>query len=204
MQSVEPIVVEKARLGGSGKSIKQCNRGRVVSIMIDPELKYCQTCDDEYRADMEKCGVCGRDLISGQQLRAIEEARRQQLESRQVELRPDDDLVNLRKGPLLDMKHISNLLRAERIGSLVVGDEGSCGKGCCAKDFFLQVRRQDAMDAVAILEKEHRRATGLDYHDVRHADNIFNPEADEAVCPACGHAFATSNTVCPDCGLSFG
>jgi len=172
--------------------------------MIDPELKYCPKCDDEYRADIARCAGCGVPLITGRQRLEMEEQRRRRLEGRDAELSAEDDMVNLRKGPLGEMRHLENLLRAERIPALLVGDESSCGKGCCASTFYLQVRRQDAMDAVGILEAEHRRATGLCHHDTTHADSVFDPEAGEAVCPACGHAFPTTTSECPECGLCFG
>jgi uncharacterized OB-fold protein len=54
-----------------------------------------------------------------------------------------------------------------------------------------------------ILADEFRRSTALDHHDISHADNIFDPLAAEAVCPACGHSFSPSVGACPDCGLQF-
>jgi len=40
--------------------------------------------------------------------------------------------------------------------------------------------------------------------DVNEAGTELNQDAGEAVCPACGFAFATTTTTCPDCGLCFG
>jgi hypothetical protein len=172
--------------------------------MIDPDLKYCPQCNDEYRAEIEKCAVCNIDLITGQQKMEMEEARRRKLESRSVELSPDDDLVVIRRGGLSDMRHLADLLDKEKIGSLIIGDEKTCGQSCCPSVYDLSIRREDAMDAIQMIEEDHKRATGLAYHDNADDDAVFNPQAGAAKCPACGHTFPTTQTTCPDCGLSFG
>lgn len=172
--------------------------------MIDPELKYCPNCNDEYRAEVESCASCGLVLILGNDRIAMEEARRQKLSSRRGELTPEDDLVAIHKAPLNDIKHIEELLTAERIGTQLAGDDQSCGKGCCPSNYFLLVRREDAEDALAIMHAEYQRMTALEHHDNGHADSVYDDSADEATCPACGHCFATTSTTCPDCGLCFG
>ena len=172
--------------------------------MIDPDLKYCPECDDEYRAEIEKCGVCGIDLITGLQKIEMAEERQRKLESRTAELNPDDDLVALRRGPLSEMRHLADLLHVENIGTLLAGDEKSCAKNCCPSVYNLLVKREDGMEAFHIIEEDHKRATGLAYHENTNGDIVFNPHAGKAQCPACGHAFPTTQTTCPDCGLSFG
>jgi len=172
--------------------------------MIDPELKYCVQCNDEYMPHIETCGVCGMKLLSGQEMLAREEARNRKLSSRPARITADDDLVSIRQGALQDMKHMEVLLQAERIPALLVGDESSCGKGCsCATSFILQVRREDAQDALMVLSEEFRKSTALDSHDITHADSVYNPLALEVTCPACGHRFPPAAGACPDCGLQF-
>ena len=178
--------------------------------MIEPDLKYCPKCNDEYRAEIEKCAVCGIDLITGAQRIAQEAARRQKLESRVKDLNPEDDLVSIRRGPLPDMRHLVNLLAGERIATLLVGDMKTCGKDrfgntlSTPTSYDLQVRREDAREALYIIEDEHRKTTGLEQYDNSNADAVFDPDAGQACCPACGHCFPTTETACPDCGLSFG
>jgi hypothetical protein len=172
--------------------------------MIDPDLKYCPNCNDEYRAEIERCAECGIDLITGQQKIEMEEARQQKLEGRTAELSPEDDLVGIRRGALTDMRYLAGLLNGEKIGTLLVGDENTCAKNCCPSVYNLLVKREDGMEALHIIEEEHKRATGLTHHESTNGDAIFNPHASEAQCPACGHSFPTTQTTCPDCGLSFG
>lgn len=169
--------------------------------MIEPELKYCPQCDDEYMPEIEKCHGCGVVLITGRQKMEVVEARRLRLEGRRGELSPDDDLVNLRRGPLAEMKQLEKVLGREVIPCLVAADDASCSGRCCPTNFFLQVRRDDIPDAVAALEQEFRRTTSLDEHDTTHAEMVFDPSAQAAVCPACGHSFAPTSASCPDCGL---
>jgi len=172
--------------------------------MIDPDLKYCPQCNDEYRAEIEKCAACSIDLITGRQKIEMAEAASKKLASRVRDISPDDDLVALRRGPLSDMRHLASLLNGENIGTLLAGDENTCGKGCCPTVYTLLVKRDDGMESLHIIEEEHRRTTGLEEYHHPDPDAIFNPDAGEACCPACGHSFPTSETTCPDCGLSFG
>ena len=178
--------------------------------MVEPELKYCPKCDDEYRAEIEKCAACGIDLITGQQKIEMAEALKKKLESRVSELSPDDDLVRIRRGILSEMRHLSNLLNDSRIGTLLVGDMTTCGKDrfgntlSTPTTYDLQIKREDAAEALHIVDEEHKRTTVLLEYDKFNVDAVFNPEAREACCPACGHSFPTTETSCPDCGLSFG
>ena len=178
--------------------------------MIDPDLKYCPECNDEYLAEIEECAVCVVELITGQQKIEMEEARQKKLATRTVELSPDDDLVGLRGGPLPEMRHLAELLDEEKIGTALIGDMKTCAKDrfgnstCCPTNYTLFVKREDGQDALHIIDEEHRKTTGLTHHDNANGDTVFNPHASEAQCPACGHAFPTTQTSCPDCGLSFG
>jgi len=177
--------------------------------MVEPDLKYCTRCNDEYRAEIERCAACGIDLITGQQIIDMEETRKKELENRVSDLNSDDDLVTIRRGPLPEMQHLSNLLDDQRIGTLLVGDVNTCGKDRFGNTlgtptaYDLLVRREEAMEALHILEEEHRRTTRLEEYEHSKADSGFNPAAAEACCPACGHSFPTTETTCPDCGLSF-
>ncbi len=168
------------------------------------EYNYCPKCNDEYLAHVTTCAACNVPLISGKAKVAVQQERSNFLASRKGELTPDDDIVAIHQGKLPDVKHVQGLLKRENIGSLVAGDEQSCGKGCCGGgSVMLQVRRDDAQAAMLILQKEHIRTTGLSGTDLTHAEAIFNADAAQAVCPACGASFSTENPICPECGLCF-
>lgn len=169
--------------------------------MIEHDLQYCPRCRDEYRQEITRCAACAIPLISGAELLGLEGSRSGSRNARKGALGPDDELVVLQQGSLADLKPIQALLAGERIGVLISGDQQACGKGCCGPKLHLQVRREDAADALALLAEEHRRTTGLAGHEMSFAEAVFDPGAGEAVCPACGFTFATISAVCPDCGL---
>ncbi|HCC53822.1 MAG TPA: hypothetical protein DEQ20_02695 [Desulfobulbaceae bacterium] len=173
--------------------------------MIEHDLKYCPKCRDEYRPEIETCATCALPLIQGADLAAMENKQGDSCRVRKGALTQDDQLVVIFQASLPEIKHLKSLLEAEQIGTLICKDSQACGSGGgCAPKFQLQVRQEEEQDALQVLAEEHRRVTVLAEHDVTHAEAVFNPEAEEAVCPACGFAFATTITTCPDCGLCFG
>ncbi len=169
----------------------------------DPDLQYCPQCDEEYRADFEICASCNVKLISGRDKVTAEEEAKAKLESRSMEIGPEDEIVNIRKGPLADMKQLQALLVGNTIPSLVVGENSNCGKGCCGGDFFLQIKVSDSQEAIEVLAQEFKRTTALESHDLSTVHAVFDTGAASSTCPACGVSFSTSESTCPDCGLCF-
>jgi len=177
--------------------------GVIMTLKIDPEMRYCLACDDEYMPHINKCGVCGADLITGRELLVKKQSRESELASRLGDLTEDDEIVTIFKAKVEEVKRIERLLKAENIGTLIVGDENTCGQGCCGGNVELRVRVQDARDAMTIIETDLDRTTMMHEHTA-YEDHGFNQEAKEHSCPACGTVFSTSETTCPDCGLCFG
>lgn len=169
----------------------------------DPDLQYCPQCDEEYREEIISCASCNVDLISGTEKLVMEKEAEMKLATRSMDISADDELANIRKGPLLDMKHLQGLLAKENIPSLVAGDKGSCGKGCCGGDMYLQIKMADGDDAMAVLAREFKRTTALDSHDLSNINAVFDTGAAKSICPACGFSFSTNSSTCPDCGLCF-
>ncbi len=171
-----------------------------MSLTIDPELNYCLTCREEYRADITLCAHCGESLVSGKEAQG-----RSQERGRMRDIVPGEPLVAIRKGAALQIKQLNAFLATEGIASLVSSDPDSFGKGCCGgAELLLEVREDELTEVLAALEKEHRKAAGLADFDHTFSDAVYNPQAEQATCPACGFTFSTSSTCCPDCGLCFG
>ena len=172
--------------------------------MIEQDLQYCPRCRDEYRPEITRCAACAIPLISGAELLALDGAHHTSRAARKGALTPDDELVVIQQGSLADLKPLRDLLEGERIGVLISGDQQACGKGCCGPKLHLQVRREDAADALGLLAAEHRRTTGLAGHEASFADAVFEAGDGETVCPACGFVFAADLPACPDCGIFLG
>lgn len=168
----------------------------------DPDLMYCPKCDEEYRAEIVMCAACNVELIGGGERLAQEETQKQKVDARSMAITNDDELANVRKGSLHDMKQLQTLLAKENIPSLLAGDGGS-GKGCCGDDLYLQIKVSDAEDAMRVLADDFKVKTSLDSHDLSTAHAVFDTGAESSTCPACGFSFSTSSSTCPDCGLCF-
>ena len=174
-----------------------------MELFIDPDLKYCPRCRDEYRADIVTCAECGVELLTGKEMQMFE-ARRQGRRGRSMRIGPDEELVDVRRGPVLQIKELQVILGERGIPSLAVREgEGGCGQGCCGTGLILRVRPDDVPEVARILEEEYVRGTALEEYDTSHADAVFNTAALEATCPACGCRFPTTTTTCPECGLCF-
>lgn len=173
--------------------------------MIDPELKYCVRCDDEYLSHIEKCGVCGDALVSGAALLAMKQEQKRFTDSRRGALTEQDDIVTIFKAPLGEIKRLELQLNNHNIGTLVIGEGPSCGKGCCGGgNAELLVRREDFADAMVLINEDFERMTALTDHNAAFAEHTLDPAAELATCPACGFSFAATSDTCPDCGLCFG
>lgn len=177
-----------------------------MDLILEPDLKYCPRCSDEYRWDIQSCADCGLELLSGEQMMALLNSRDQGKGAgfRSPEIGPEEPVVTVRKGAAALLKQLHMCLSQQGVPSLVLGDgTGNCGRGCRGPELLLQVRPGDVAEALAILDQEHWRTTGLADHDVRLAGLVYDSSAPEAVCPACGFCFSTEAGVCPDCGLCF-
>jgi hypothetical protein len=175
----------------------------VIVDGIDEEMNYCPLCKAEYRADIDHCMTCDVALINGREKLAQAREKKEALAKRSMQILPSDDLVNIRKGPLKDMKSLQRLLAQERVPSLLAGQEGDCVKGCCGPELYLQVKKEDLSLTMEILAKDFVKNTALDSHDLMHATAVFDQTAGETVCPACGCRFSPTVGACPECGLCF-
>ena len=187
------------------KKTEQANPATAVVAGVDPELKYCPSCGDEYRADIERCAACQIELVSGAQRLALLQHKDRQFTSRSMEIKADDKLLTLRKGQVKDIKYFQKILADERIPSIIGGEADACRKGCRGgPELYLQIRETDVQDAMVILAQDFKNSTALDSHDLSHLQAAFDPRAAKTACPACGTQFAPTTTTCPECGLCFG
>ena len=169
---------------------------------IDPDLKYCPRCGDEYRADRENCAGCEVPLQLGAAiLAATAEVSHPDAALREIGV--DETAVSIRKGTMLQIKELQYYLKGCGLASRIAKEEGA-GCGCGGPEVVLQVREQDLEQIMAALSEEYWHSTGLADHDTRYVAAVYDDRAEEALCPACGYRFSTRETTCPDCGLCFG
>ena len=172
---------------------------------IDPELKYCPSCGDEYRADFARCTPCEVELISGAQKIALLGQTIDQRSTRSMDITAEDKLMILRKGQINDIKYFQKILADQRIPSLIGGEADACRKGCRGgPELSLQIREADVQDAMMVLAHDFKNSTALDSHDLSTLHAAFDPRAKTTACPACGLQFTPTTTTCPECGLCFG
>jgi predicted Zn-ribbon and HTH transcriptional regulator len=175
-----------------------------MNLNIEPDLKYCPQCNDEYRAEIVTCATCKVALLTGVEMQARLEAHQEKKSPRSLEIFPDEPMTTIRKGQVLPMKQLQAYLLQQGIPSLATKESAeNCTKGCRGGELLLQVRTSDLREVAAALEQEYRQTTGLSDHDTSLVEAVYNAHVQEAICPACGFRFATSSTTCPDCGLCF-
>lgn len=164
----------------------------------DEDCMYCPQCDDEYRAEIRTCAECKIALVPGARMAAMLEGP----VYRAIE--PHEELVTVRRGPLLMIRQLEDYLRKAGLASLVTpGEDGRCAGGCRGPEVELKVRASEVEQVLAALAEEHRKSTGLDLHDESLNGALFDVEVGRAACPACGCLFSTDTILCPDCGLRF-
>lgn len=171
----------------------------------EPDMKCCPECGDEYRPEFNHCAICKIELISAASEKNKHSRTDNKKKNRSLHISPEDELVTLRRGSLVDIKDLQRLLKAESIGSLLVEDRSGGNSGCGnAKTFDLRVKAEYAVDAQQLLADDFKRSTALDSHDFQQeAGAVFDERSTEARCPACGCHFQTSDRTCPECGLCF-
>jgi hypothetical protein len=103
---------------------------------------------------------------------------------------------------LVDAKRLKEKLAEMGVGIELGHNKETCTKGC-------KVTVEVWADPVhlpkiqAVLREEHAKL--LDDLDVDPdlANQVFDPDKENAICPACGAEFSTELKECPECGLVF-
>lgn len=93
-------------------------------MRYDADLKYCPTCRDEYRAEVESCATCKITLLTGREMADFVGQIQAARAKRRGDLTADDDIVTIHKGALGDLQRLAELFAAENIGMAIVSDAG--------------------------------------------------------------------------------
>ncbi len=87
---------------------------------IEADLQYCPTCMDEYRAEIITCAACQVALVSGKELLQNQLGPGQKQAASNMVISPDDELVTIRRGALVQMKDFQSMLKRVVIPSFAV------------------------------------------------------------------------------------
>lgn len=108
--------------------------------------------------------------------------------------------IRLAVMPLTDAKTFQDDLLKDGIEIVLNHNEQTCTRGCSVTVEVLGYEK----DLESISKKYQDNYQQLtDGHDVNWevANSVFDSNAAEATCPACGFLFSTAKSECPDCGL---
>ena len=81
-------------------------------------------------------------------------------------------------------------------------NDQTCTRGCSVTVEVHAHEKDIPVVQKVYTAKYQKSLKGLDF-DVETINSVYDPSAESATCPACGHEFSTSHSECPDCGLAF-
>lgn len=155
--------------------------------MMEPYVRYCPDCGEEYQPHMTQCIDCGTALV---------DRLDRDVPKPQVPPEPEPE-ASIPPG---DYRPVTGGLTAQAVEPVV---KLLAAAGIPVKvesrgyDLFLSARLQDRPAVIAILERE-----GV----ISEQPDAGAPAigADGGPCPACGVHMAPGTVECPECGLSLG
>ncbi len=183
---------------------KAGSENKIGSSRIENELCYCPECDTEYRSGVKECIHCKIALISGEERLRREQQVSAERQNRSMLIEPADPMMPLLAGTVRDMKAVRHKLKSAWIPSILTGDEG-CVSGC-SPQMTVMIKAADGEAARAVMERDFIESTGVSpdaLAALAGAETVFDIQAKEVKCPACGCRFSPTVGACPDCGLNF-
>jgi hypothetical protein len=117
--------------------------------------------------------------------------------------------VKIGEAPIREAKRLQAALAERGVAVRLASDPEQCNS--CSPKIMMSIHRSDLAAFQALMNEERARAFGMSAEDVAAAassgtlrsEAVFDPEKEDATCPACGTVFSTRLTECPDCGLGF-
>jgi len=149
-------------------------------------IKICPDCKTEYNPHIEKCADCGATLMAPDEIKRLQEERRQCMEG----LLKNPMMV--KEGDLKLINELYHVLIDTGIPCTVNAD--TCTKSCCTDKFQLLVSADNAERAAERI-MDH-------YADVDPAFQSARDNMSQGKCPACAAPVGEDTVECPDCGLT--
>ena len=112
-----------------------------------------------------------------------------------------ENLIHLGVMDLNEAKHLKERLLKEGIELILNHDGATCTRGCRVT-VELSVLEKDFEKVSHFMAQDYlKNLEGHDYN-LELLDNVFDPNSEWAICPACGTKFSTGLSICPECELS--
>ena len=101
-----------------------------------------------------------------------------------------------------EAKTFQNKLKRINIELILNHNDQNCTRGCSVTVELL-AKESDIPKIQSVYADEYQKM--LQGHDVNYEqmNAVFDPQAEQVVCPACGFKFSPTKNQCPDCGLEF-
>jgi len=164
--------------------------------------KYCPSCHDEFRADVEFCAECGVALVFLDDL---------QVEEEPVPAFPSlADLALLRVGDGNWIRELALKLRALGISFRIESTDELAQRGeldpsaFTVRDPYAIFVRSDELAAAQAVDRQHYREEVESVLEVENDEDEVEMRTDDDACPACGGLLPTHCEECPECGLFLG
>lgn len=104
---------------------------------------------------------------------------------------------------LQEAKNLVNQMAKQAVEVFLDHNEATCTRGCAVTVEVLAWEK-DLPAIKAVLDRNFSQLAQGHEFDPEVAGSVYDTSKENAICPACGFEFATSNTECPDCGLVLG
>jgi hypothetical protein len=118
------------------------------------------------------------------------------------------EYINVGEAPIQEAKRLQAALEARGVAVRLASDPEQCNS--CSPKVMMSIHRSYVDAFQRFLREERAQMFGIAVDDVAdgstgtlRSDAVFDPEKEDATCPACGTLFSTKLTECPDCGLGF-
>jgi hypothetical protein len=104
--------------------------------------------------------------------------------------------------PIEEAKRLQDQLKNKNITVFLDHNPSTCSRGCSVT-VEASCYEKDIKEVSGLLNSNFKEM--MADHDVKWEllNETFDPNKNQATCPACGTKFNTSSSECPDCGLCF-
>ena len=103
-----------------------------------------------------------------------------------------------------EAKRLKDRLAEKNIEIELIHNETTCRKGCVAKvEVWAEMVNVETIQKIIHEQNMHMIMSEGTEVDQERINQVFDADAETAVCPACGTSFSTKLKECPECGLVF-